>query len=130
MSSRNSTLIWYTITRYMTARRPLSPQVFQILLSLAERPRHGYAIILEIQQRTAGETKLTASTLYAALKRLLDAGLVAEVAAKADDPDPRRRYYRITAAGVAAGRAEAARLDALTTEARAKRWLPVRRAES
>jgi DNA-binding PadR family transcriptional regulator len=113
-----------------SARRPISEQVFQILLSLADRPRHGYAIILEIQQRTAGETRLTASTLYAALKRLLDAGLVAEVEARADDPDPRRRYYRITAAGVAAGRAEAARLDALTSEARAKRWLPARRGQS
>jgi DNA-binding PadR family transcriptional regulator len=125
-----STREWYTIIRYMSARRPLSPQVFQILLSLAERPRHGYAIILEIQERTASKTRLTASTLYAALKRLLDAGLVAEVAAKAGDSDPRRRYYRLTPSGVAAGRAEAARLDALTTEARARRWLPARHFES
>jgi PadR family transcriptional regulator PadR len=112
------------------ARRPLSSQVFQILLSVAERPRHGYAIILDIQQRTAGQTRLTASTLYAALKRLLDAGLVAEVESRPNDADPRRRYYRITGAGVAAGRAEAARLDALTAEARAKHWLPVRRTTS
>jgi PadR family transcriptional regulator PadR len=110
--------------------RPLSHQVFEILLSLADQPRHGYAIILDIQERTQGETRLTASTLYAALKRLLETGLVTEVVAKVETSDPRRRYYRITAAGVAAGRAEAARLDALTREARAKRWLPVRRVES
>ncbi len=110
--------------------RSVSHQVFEILLSLADGPRHGYAIILDIQERTRGETRLTASTLYAALKRLLETGLVTEVAAGGETSDPRRRYYKITAAGVAAGRAEAARLDALTRAARAKRWLPVRRVES
>ena len=115
----------------MNTPRPLSHQVFEILLSLADEPRHGYAIILDIHERTAGQTRLTASTLYAALKRLLETGLVTEVVTRADtSDDPRRRYYKITAAGVAAGRAEAARLDGLTREARAKRWLPVRRVES
>jgi DNA-binding PadR family transcriptional regulator len=110
--------------------RALSPQVFQILLSLADRPQHGYAIILDVQQRTGRGMRLTASTLYAALKRLLDAGLIEEMDARADDHDPRRRYYKLTKAGQSAGRAEAVRLDALTAMARAKRWLPSRRSTS
>jgi DNA-binding PadR family transcriptional regulator len=102
----------------------LTPQVFQILLSLADCERHGYAIIKDVAERMDGATRLTASTLYAALKRLLDDGLIEERPAPPDDTDPRRRYYRLTRAGRAAGRAEAARLEALAAMARAKRWLP------
>jgi DNA-binding PadR family transcriptional regulator len=126
-----STVTGYILTRYMAdSARALSPQVFQILLSLADRPQHGYAIILDVQQRTGRGMRLTASTLYAALKRLLDAGLIEEIDGRADDSDPRRRYYRLTKAGQSAGRAEAVRLDALTAMARAKRWLPSRRSTS
>jgi hypothetical protein len=58
---------------------PLSVPVFQILLSLADRHLHGYAIIQDIRQRTDGEVVLTASTLYAAIKRMLDGGLIVEL---------------------------------------------------
>lgn len=64
--------------------RPLSPQVFQILLSLAGQDLHGYAIIQDIADRTDGRLRLTASTLYAALKRLLDEGLIE--AGRKDEP--------------------------------------------
>jgi DNA-binding PadR family transcriptional regulator len=101
----------------------MSPQVFHILLSLADQDLHGYAIITDISQRTGGSVVLTASTLYAALKRLLDEDLVEELDRPVDD-DPRRRYYRITKKGRTAGRAEAARLEALAQMARDKRWLP------
>jgi len=107
--------------------RALSPQVFQILLALADHDAHGYAIIQDIRDRTGGRMQLTASTLYAALKRLLDAGLIAERHDRPDADDPRRRYYRITGAGQSAGRAEAARLESLAAMARAKHWLPGRR---
>lgn len=101
----------------------MSPQVFHILLSLADQDLHGYAIVADISRRTGGRVVLTASTLYAALKRLLDEGLVEELERPADD-DPRRRYYRITRLGRAAGRAEATRLEELAQMAREKRWLP------
>jgi len=101
----------------------MSPQVFHILLSLSDQDLHGYAIIADIAQRTDGGVVLTASTLYAALKRLLDEELVEELERPEGD-DPRRRYYRITRKGRAAGREEAARLDALARMARDKRWLP------
>lgn len=104
--------------------RPLSPQVFQILLSLAGQDLHGYAIIQDIADRTDGRLRLTASTLYAALKRLLDEGLIEELRERPDADDPRRRYYRITAAGRASGRAERDRLEALARMARSVRWLP------
>jgi len=51
----------------------LSPQAFQILLSLAGGGElHGYAIIQDVRERTSGAMSLTASTLYAAIKRMLD----------------------------------------------------------
>jgi DNA-binding PadR family transcriptional regulator len=100
----------------------LSAPVFHILLSLADGDRHGYAIIQEIAARTDGEVRLTASTLYAAVKRLVDAEWIEERATPPDGEkaDPRRRYYRLTPLGREAARAEAARLDALTDVARAK----------
>ena len=103
--------------------RALSPQVFQILLSLADQDLHGYAIIQDVAARTDSRMRLTASTLYAALKRLLDDGWIRELDVRPESDDARRRYYRITAAGRAAGRSETARLEALSAMARTKRWL-------
>ena len=101
---------------------PLSVPVFQILLSLVDRDLHGYALIKDIEQRTDGEVKLTASTLYGALARLLEGALIEEL-----DPDPgdeRRRKYRLARAGAALLRLEAARLERAADWARAKRLLP------
>jgi len=64
------------MTDRTTAAQPLSTQVFQILLSLVDQDLHGYAIIQDVAQRTDNEVRLTASTLYAAVKRLLDQGLI------------------------------------------------------
>ncbi|MFL5616713.1 MAG: PadR family transcriptional regulator [Gemmatimonadaceae bacterium] len=105
---------------------PVSTQVFHILLSLADDDLHGYAIIQDVATRTGGEVKLTASTLYAAVKRLLESGWIEERSTRppgATD-DPRRRYYRLTRLGREAARAEARRLDQLAAMARAKRLLP------
>jgi DNA-binding PadR family transcriptional regulator len=106
---------------------PLTVPVFHILVSLADRDLHGYAIIQDIAARTEGEVRLTASTLYAAIRRMLDAGMIDEV----DDPrrasagdDERRRYYRMTAYGREVARLEAARLERAAGLARAKRLLP------
>jgi DNA-binding PadR family transcriptional regulator len=101
---------------------PLTVPVFQILLALADQDLHGYAIIQDIGRRTDGEVNLTASTLYAALKRLLDARLVEEVDARArSDDDLRRRYYRLLPAGREVARAEVARLERAVAMARQKR---------
>src|SRR5919206_3793233 len=106
--------------------QPLTAPVFQILLSLVDEDLHGYAIIQDIAARTGGEVRLTASTLYAAVKRLVDAGWIEEVVDRPprEKDDPRRRYYRITRIGRAAARAEARRLEELAAMARAKGLLP------
>lgn len=108
------------------AKPAMSTQVFQILLSLLDQDLHGYALIQDIRRRTDGEIALTASTLYAATKRLLSSDLIAEIDAPSAPPpnhDTRRRYYRITARGRAAARQEALRLERLTAMAREKRLL-------
>jgi DNA-binding PadR family transcriptional regulator len=107
-----------------SAPAPLTAPVFQILLSLADEDLHGYAIIQDVAARTDGEVRLTASTLYAAVKRLLDAGWIEELAERPARDDPRRRYYRLTRDGRDAARAEARRLERLAAMARAKRLLP------
>ena len=104
---------------------PLTTPVFQILLSLADGgDRHGYALIQDIQARTNGEVRLTASTLYAAVKRLLDAGLIAEVEAPGDSGGAPRRCYRITRGGRQLAQREAERLARAVAMARDKRLLP------
>ena len=107
---------------------PLSVPVFQILLSLSDQDFHGYAIIQDIRARTDAEVELTASTLYAAIKRLLDDRLIVEVESRTpgEGDDPRRRYYRITPAGLEVVRLEAARLERAVKMARQKKLTPRR----
>jgi DNA-binding PadR family transcriptional regulator len=103
----------------------LSTQVFHILLALVDDDLHGYAIIQDVVERTEGEVQLTASTLYDAIKRLVENGWIEALARrpKADD-DPRRRYYRLTTLGREVVRSEARRLERMAAMARAKRLLP------
>src|SRR5436305_12287779 len=93
---------------------PLSTQVFHILLSLVDDDLHGYAIIQDVAARTGGDVTLTASTLYAAIKRLLEADWIEEVQRRPrSGDDARRRYYHLTTIGRQAARDEALRLDRL-----------------
>lgn len=87
-------------------------------MSVAAGEVHGYAIIQEVAARTDGRIRLSAGTLYSAIRRLLDAGLITEVASKSEGDDERRRYYRITAAGRAVVQAEVKRLEDLVRHAR------------
>ena len=99
----------------------LQPIAFQILVSLADQDRHGYNIMQEVAERTRGEVRLHAGTLYAALKRLLADGLVRELDERPDGQshDARRRYYRLTARGRLRAEDEARRLAELVRQARA-----------
>ena len=100
----------------------MTPQVFQVLLSLSDAPRHGYAMIQDIDERTGGEIRLTASTLYDALARLVDDGLIAEVEAPDNTArDSRRRYYALTREGRDAAATEAHRLERTLSMAREKK---------
>lgn len=105
---------------------PLSPAVFHILLALADRERHGYSIMQAVKSDTLGALKLGPGTLYGCLKRMLAGGLVEESEERPDPDldDERRRYYRVTEAGLRAARAEAARLAAVVARAQSKQLLP------
>ena len=92
---------------------PLPPAVFHILVSLAARDAHGYAIMQEVADRTEGRTKLNAGTLYTTIHRLLDQGLIDELDARPADDDQRRRYYRLTTLGRQVAQRELARLSEL-----------------
>lgn len=105
---------------------PLPRDTFDVLVSLADQDRHGYAILQDILERTGGRIRLSPSTLYAVIRRLLESGLIEELD---DRPDPahddeRRRYYRLTALGRRVARAEAARLTRLLADARASGLVP------
>ena len=104
---------------------PLPPATFQILLTLADGERHGYAIMREVADRTRGEVRLGPGTLYGTLKRLLEAGIVEEGGERVDPDmdDERRRYYRLTRFGVSVARAEARRLQRMVMAARQKRLI-------
>jgi len=106
-------------------RPPLRPVEFHILLSLAAGERHGYGIIQDIQDRGAAPGP-DVGTLYRALARMADAGLIQTAARRPapDAGDERRNYYRISAAGHRAAIAEARRLEALTRAARLGGLLP------
>jgi len=111
-------------TRDPRSLLPLTPLAFQVLLALAENPRHGYGIIQEVDARTDGLIRLRTGTLYTLLQRLLDEGLLApEGAADRSDPSRRRRHYRLTAFGRRVLAAEAKRLETLVFEARRSRLL-------
>ena len=101
---------------------PLRPVVFQVLLSLADGERHGYAIVRDIAERSSARMQLEPGNLYRTLRFMLEQGLIEESerrpAPEADDE--RRRYYRITRFGFRVAQAEALRLAELVREARAR----------
>jgi len=105
---------------------PLTPTVFHILLALADADRHGYGIILEVERRTDGEVEMAPGTLYGAIKRLLERGLIEETEERPDPDldDERRRYYHLTEFGQRVLYAEADRLARMVRQAQAKRVLP------
>jgi DNA-binding PadR family transcriptional regulator len=102
------------------------PPVLQILIALAERERHGYAIMQDVAARTDGKVRLGPGTLYGSIKRMLLDGLIEEIDERPDDDsdDVRRRYYRITPQGRRVAIEEIARLAKLVRQARASGLVP------
>jgi len=105
---------------------PLTPVSFEILLALAGGDQHGYGVMLDVERRTGGNISLHAGSLYRALNRLLEAGLIEELDERPDPAhdDERRRYYRLTARGLEVARGEARRLELQVEAARERRLLP------
>ena len=105
---------------------PLTPAMFHILLALADKERHGYHIMREVDERTSGNVKLGPGTLYGSIKRMMADGLIEELEERPvpELDDERRRYYRLTDLGFRVATAEAQRLEQMVRSARAKKLLP------
>lgn len=112
--------------REVDALLPLPPVTFHILLALADGERHGYAIIQEVAERTDGQVRLGAGTLYRSIQRMQEQGLIEESRRRPDpeEDDERRRYYGMTTFGESVARAEARRLTQLVKLARASGFAP------
>jgi DNA-binding PadR family transcriptional regulator len=121
---------------------PLTPVVLHILLALADgrrsagqedaAGRHGYAVAQEVEEDTEGQIRMGPGTLYGSIQRMLNSGLIEEVArgrmatqtlANGTDDDERRRYYRLTPFGRRVLELELARLARVVVLARAKHLL-------
>ncbi|MDH3733110.1 MAG: PadR family transcriptional regulator [Gemmatimonadota bacterium] len=93
---------------------PLSNLSFHLLLALGAGESHGYALGKEIEDRSNGRLRPTTGSLYQALKRLADDGLIERAPDVARiSTDGRRQYFRLTGLGRAVTAAEAARLHEL-----------------
>ena len=104
---------------------PLKPLVFQVLMTLADGERHGWALVREAQQR-GGFERIMPGNFYRTLRTLLADGLIEESSrprAREAADDERRRYFRLTKLGAEVAAAEARRLEAVVMEARSKRLL-------
>ncbi len=113
----------------MDPRRPLTPLSFQILVALADGPKHGYGIIKDIEKASGNGLQSSTGTLYLAIQRLEQEGLLEEERS-AGAAGSRRRYYRLTAEGREVAVAESRRLASLLGVARGKRLLGARQLEA
>ena len=106
----------------MKPGKPLSLPVLHIMLALADGARHGYAIKQVVEERTGRAIRLGPGTLYEAIQRLEDGGLITESTAAGADAangqEAQRRYYRLTDRGWSTLRSEVRRLGELVDHAR------------
>ena len=105
-----------------TEPAPLTPALHHVLLALLQGERHGYAIVQDIAQRSSARLHLEPGNLYRTLRFMLDEGLIEESERRPvpGRDDERRRYYRVTRFGRQVAILEAARLETLAAEARAR----------
>lgn len=98
--------------------KPLTEPVFLILLSLAESPRHGYALMKDIESLSKGRVRLSTGTLYGAIRRLLEERCIERFAQK--DTAREKQAYRLTSVGRMQLDAELDRMKQLTRAAAAR----------
>ena len=107
----------------MPKPKPLSLPVLHIMLSLADGAKHGYAIKQDVEARTEGGIRLGPGTLYEAIQRLEDGGLIEEHLPRLSEPangqEAQRRYYHLTDRGWSTLRHELQQLGHLVDTARA-----------
>ena len=105
------------------AHLPLTEAVLFILLSLAPEPKHGYAIMKDVQTLSENRVVLSTGTLYGALKRLLEQGWIERVEDTGDAAEGSgrpRKAYALTGLGGRILDAEVARLRSLIVAARSR----------
>jgi len=111
----------------VSSSRPLRQPTFYILLSLAPGDKHGYAILQDVKEISQGKARLSTGTLYEALARLLDRGLIERIdesrsneerpEASQNHPGRPRKSYRLTRKGWHVLEAETHRLRTLLAAA-------------
>jgi len=106
----------------------MTPINYHILVALGDGPKHGYAIMREIDERTEGSFRVLPGTLYSTIKKMLAASLIKECAPPKGDGavDERRRYYRIEPLGRRQAADETERMAALVQGARRKGFAAAR----
>jgi DNA-binding PadR family transcriptional regulator len=97
---------------------PMTEPVLLILLSLADQPRHGYAILRDTEKMSDGRVRLSTGTLYGALRRLLDDGWIERF--KGEDSSRGKQVYRLTPRGQRNLQREVNRMKSLTRVARVR----------
>jgi DNA-binding PadR family transcriptional regulator len=100
---------------------PLTPVAFEILLALADGDRHGYDVMVEIERRSAGRISPNPGTLYRALDRLVQEGLLTSALRSVDGES--RRIFSLSPLGRSVASAEAARLSDQVLAARSVRLI-------
>lgn len=100
---------------------PLSRSLLYLLLALQEGERHGYAVKKRVEELSGGVVKMGPGTLYTAIRRGEEQGLLRESRGRAPDGEDRsqRRYYELTELGRQALAAEVERLGSFVDHARA-----------
>jgi DNA-binding PadR family transcriptional regulator len=101
-----------------TKQKPLSEPVLLILTSLADEPRHGYALIKDIENLSEGRVRLSTGTLYGAIRRLVEDGLIAPF--DQEDTSRDKQAYRLTNEGRKQLCVEVDRMKQLTQKAAAR----------
>jgi DNA-binding PadR family transcriptional regulator len=91
---------------------PLTEPVFLVLLSLAQAPRHGYALLKDTETLSGGRVRLSTGTLYGVIHRLLESEWIERF--ETDDTSRDKQSYRLTSLGRRFLHAELARMKQLT----------------
>jgi DNA-binding PadR family transcriptional regulator len=101
----------HVVNSHIPPSLPISESVLLILLSLSAEPRHGYAILKDVEQLSNGRVKMSTGTLYGALRRLLEDGWIERIVE--EDATRDRQSYRLTRSGTAVLTAEVGRMKEL-----------------
>jgi DNA-binding PadR family transcriptional regulator len=102
----------HVVARNNVQARPLTEPVLLILTSLADQPRHGYALIQDIELLSSGRVRMSTGTLFGALRRLLEDGWIERF--EMEDTARQKQAYRLTAEGRKHVRVELDRMRHLT----------------